>query len=256
MTIIFPYIAIFSIIVLIIISFLSIKKKKSIVNLMMNILTFVWLIWLIFLWIKIERAPIRTLRETRMWYAILTPIISWALYNKYEWKWILPYSSILSIVFFIVNILHPENFDKELLPALQSIWFVPHVLVYMLSYAMFGVATIISVYELWFYNNTNVQKLNKSTFVLINTGFAFLTLGLLFGAIWAKDAWGHYWTWDPKEVWALITWFIYLLYLHFVRRNKYSKTNAIFLVIAFFILLICWFGVNYLPIANQSIHTY
>ena len=84
-----------------------------------------------------------------------------------------------------------------------------------------------------------------------------LTLGLLFGALWAKEAWGHYWTWDPKETWAIITWLCYLIYIHFryLYHNK-SKIALWILVCSFIILLICWFGINYISAAENSIHTY
>ena len=92
---------------------------------------------------------------------------------------------------------------------------------------------------------------------VVYMGFSFLTFGLLFGALWAKEAWGHYWTWDPKETWAFITWLFYLLYIHL--RLQYSKKHALafwILALAFVVLLICWFGVNYLPSAQNSVHTY
>jgi ABC-type transport system involved in cytochrome c biogenesis permease subunit len=174
----------------------------------------------------------------------------------YQWRWIVYYSNGLSILFMTVNLLHPENFSKELLPALQSIWFIPHVIVYIFSYALFGIATLISIHFLFFDKTKSIDNWIK-TDRMIEIAFAFLTLGLLFGALWAKQAWGHYWTWDPKEVWALITWCIYLLYLHY--RHGYPgnyNISAKILIIAFILLLVCWLGIHFLPIAQQSIHTY
>ena len=86
----------------------------------------------------------------------------------------------------------------------------------------------------------------------------FLTFGLLFGALWAKEAWGHYWTWDPKETWAFITWLGYLVYLHHKYNHRESKPLQSFIIVgvSFILLLICWFGVNYLPTAQMSVHTY
>jgi len=257
MSSLFTYLVILSILILFFSSIFSLKKEKiKYLNWMMFLFFFLWVTWFVLLWKNIERLPIRTLGETRMWYSFLTPLIAWGLTIKYKWKWIIPYSSLISIIFLIINLITPENFDKELLPALQSIWFIPHVLVYMFAYAMFGVATLISIRQLWFSKNTDDKKYIESTKILIYVGFSFLTLGLLFGAIWAKEAWGHYWTWDPKEIWAMITWFAYLLYIHYSRLIQSSKTNAYIIILSFIILLICWFGVNYLPIANQSIHTY
>ena len=89
-------------------------------------------------------------------------------------------------------------------------------------------------------------------------GFAFLTLGMLMGALWAKEAWGHYWSWDPKETWAAITWFAYLIYIHLTRYDRRHTTAAQWLLIVSFCLLqMCWWGINYLPSAmNSSVHTY
>ena len=92
------------------------------------------------------------------------------------------------------------------MPALQSIWFIPHVSVYILSYSMFGAATIASFILL---NNLSKNKQDTKLADLIDnlvySGFGFLSLGMLMGAIWAKEAWGNYWSWDPKETWAFLT---------------------------------------------------
>ena len=92
---------------------------------------------------------------------------------------------------------------------------------------------------------------------LVYIGFAFLTLGLIFGALWAKEAWGHYWTWDPKETWAFLTWMGYMIYMHY-RYHRPANINGPLwtLTLAFVILLIAWFGVNYLPSAQSSVHVY
>ena len=93
---------------------------------------------------------------------------------------------------------------------------------------------------------------------LANVGLSFLTLGLLSGALWAKEAWGHYWSWDPKETWAAATWLSYLCYIHFRlhKRNEYRK-GLVILLVSFVLLQMCWYGINYLPSAQgASIHTY
>ena len=85
-----------------------------------------------------------------------------------------------------------------------------------------------------------------------------MTLGLLSGALWAKEAWGHYWSWDPKETWAAITWFCYLSYIHYRLHRKTSYSIAlIMLLISFLLLQMAWYGINYLPSAQGvSVHTY
>ena len=80
--------------------------------------------------------------------------------------------------------------------------------------------------------------------------------GMLLGAIWAKEAWGDYWTWDPKEVWAFITAAVYLIYIH-ARTQKYPLRIILWILpLAFVMLMITWLGVNYLPAAQGSIHVY
>ena len=95
--------------------------------------------------------------------------------------------------------------------------------------------------------------------VLLNSFLiVIMTLGILMGALWAKEAWGHYWSWDPKETWAAVSWFSYLVYIHY-RRYPLSKFSIALwiLIINFIILQMCWWGVNYLPSAQgMSIHTY
>ena len=106
-------------------------------------------------------------------------------------------------------------------------------------------------------NKKHGNNLIKNADNLVYLGFAFLTMGLLFGALWAKEAWGHYWTWDPKETWAFLTWAAYLIYIHGRIRNSLKEKTALWvLVFGFIILLMCWFGVNYLPSAANSVHTY
>ncbi|RUT73265.1 cytochrome c biogenesis protein CcsA [Ancylomarina longa] len=215
-------------------------------------------LFIAFLWIQLERPPLRTLGETRLWYAFFLPIIGFITYWRWRYHWMLYYSLALSLIFLLINYLHPENFSKTLMPALQSPWFVPHVVVYIFAYAFLAASSLVAIRGLYqFYKNKLTPKLMLMADNLVYLGFAFLTLGLLFGALWAKEAWGHYWTWDPKETWAFITWMGYLVYIHF-RYQHVSKSKAALwiLALAFVILLVCWFGINYLPSAQFSIHTY
>jgi ABC-type transport system involved in cytochrome c biogenesis permease subunit len=153
--------------------------------------------------------------------------------------------------------LSPER-TKTLMPALQSPWFLPHVLAYMLAYSVLAVAAI---YALFLIIQSKTKKQALSLVLcdnLVFVGTAFLTMGLLFGAIWAKEAWGHYWSWDPKEKWAGATWLAYLFYIHFrLLRPAKMKTAIFLLFFAFLLLQICWVGVKYLPVAKgNSMHVY
>jgi ABC-type transport system involved in cytochrome c biogenesis permease subunit len=140
------------------------------------------------------------------------------------------------------------------MPALQSAWFIPHVTVYMFSYSLLGCSFLIALYSLCKGKDDNMLK---SADTLVYIGTAFLTFGMLSGSIWAKQAWGHYWSWDPKETWALITWLSYLIYIHLRLIGRASRrTLCIVLIFSFICLQMCWWGVNYLPAAQESIHIY
>lgn len=210
------------------------------------------------LWRELERPPMRTLGETRLWYAVFLPLIGLITFWRWRFKWLLNYSLMMAVVFLFINYLNPDTYNKALMPALQSIWFVPHVLVYIFSYALLAASSIVAAYGLYMFY---FKELKSQVMVVANDlvyiGFGFLSLGLLFGALWAKEAWGHYWTWDPKETWALLTWLGYLIFIHIRYRHPEKHIGALWtLSLAFVILLICWFGLNYLPSAQQSVHTY
>ena len=139
------------------------------------------------------------------------------------------------------------------MPALQSPWFAPHVIVYMFAYAVLGVATLMAIFLL-----VKERALNPQLDDLVYVGLAFMTIGMLFGALWAKEAWGHYWSWDPKETWAAITWFAYLVYVHYRQVPTHKPKLALWVLLVSFVLLqMCWWGINYLPSAQgSSVHVY
>lgn len=214
---------------------------------------FTWMLWDI-----LGRPPMRTLGETRLWYAMFLPVIGYATYVRWDYSWILHYSGAVATVFLAINLVYPDNYDRDLMPALQSVWFVPHVIVYIFAYALLAASAIVAVKGLAIqYFGLKWSWSMQLADNLVYLGLGFLTLGLLFGALWGKEAWGHYWMWDPKETWAFLTWIGYLAYIHFRyhKPNKTAEANWI-LAVAFIILLIAWFGVNYLPSAANSVHTY
>lgn len=209
------------------------------------------------LWISLGRPPMRTMGETRLLYSLFMSVVGWMVYLRWNYKWILSFTTMLSGVFMIINILKPQIHDQALMPALQSLWFVPHVTVYMFSYALMGCALLLLIYGYFPAGEHRRQHLLHIADNLVYTGTALLITGMLFGAIWAKQAWGHYWNWDPKETWAALTWFSYLCYIHVRFRYPLQYGRATFiLAIAFLFLQICWYGIDYLPAAAQSLHSY
>nr|YP_010286927.1 cytochrome c heme attachment protein [Hydrocharis morsus-ranae]UKT60930.1 cytochrome c heme attachment protein [Hydrocharis morsus-ranae] len=104
-----------------------------------------------------------------------------------------------------------------------------------------------------YYKYQLAQRLDYWSYRVISLGFTFLTIGILSGAVWANEAWGSYWNWDPKETWAFITWIIYAIYLHTRTNQGFQGINsAIVASIGFLIIWICYFGVNLLGIGLHS----
>ena len=235
---------------------LSFKKSNKFLSLglVFNVLAILVISgFIVYLWQELDRPPMRTLGETRLWYALFLPIIGTVFYIRWKYVWILFYTILMAFLFLTLNYFNPDMYSQTLMPALQSPWFVPHVIVYLFSYAALGVSCIIAIKELIQPSERSLQMADN----LVYIGTAFLTLGLLFVALWANEAWGHYWTWDPKETWAFLTWIGYILYIHYRFYHPREDKKAMYLLAsAFVILLICWFGVNYLPTAQNSVHTY
>ncbi|WP_278622037.1 cytochrome c biogenesis protein CcsA [Prevotella denticola] len=218
----------------------------------------VFFAYILIMWITLERPPLRTMGETRLWYSFFLPLAGIIVYSRWQYKWILGFSTLLAAVFVCINLFRPEIHSKTLMPALQSPWFAPHVIVYMMAYALLGAAVVMSVYLLFHKKEAGTDREMEITDNLVYVGLSFMTLGMLMGAIWAKEAWGHYWAWDPKETWAAITWLSYLVYIHYrLYRPRSIRPSLWLIIIAFCLLQMCWWGINYLPSAQgMSVHTY
>jgi len=99
-----------------------------------------------------------------------------------------------------------------------------------------------------------LQTIDVWSYRIIGLGFPFLTTGIISGAVWANEAWGAYWSWDPKETWALITWLIFAIYLHSRLLKGWQGQKAAFVgSIGFFVIWICYLGVNFL---GKGLHSY
>nr|YP_010467541.1 cytochrome c biogenesis protein [Vinca difformis]AWI70107.1 cytochrome c biogenesis protein [Vinca major]UVF29547.1 cytochrome c biogenesis protein [Vinca difformis] len=104
-----------------------------------------------------------------------------------------------------------------------------------------------------YYRSQFIQQLDYWSYRVISLGFLFLTIGILSGAVWANEAWGSYWNWDPKETWAFITWIVFAIYLHTrTNINLQGANSAIVASIGFLLIWICYFGVNLLGLGLHS----
>lgn len=179
----------------------------------------------------------------------------------------------------------PTEMQKALplVPSLQSNWLMMHVSMMMISYATLIVGSLFSILYLAFLtirsknenfqldvssvsstdvflSNVNIAKLSLLqtidlwSYRIIGLGFPFLTIGIISGAVWANEAWGSYWSWDPKETWALITWLVFAIYLHSrLLKGWQGKKAAILGSCGFFVIWICYLGVNFL---GKGLHSY
>ena len=252
----FIYFAIVAVLFWVAGAFAAWRNKTGIASASTVLGLLVFFSFILSMWISLERPPLRTMGETRLWYSFFLPLVGLIVYSRWKYKWILSFSTVLALVFICVNLFKQEIHDKTLMPALQSPWFAPHVIVYMFAYAVLGAATVLAVFLL-FKKKSPTSEMDIAD-NLVYVGLAFLTIGMLFGALWAKEAWGHYWSWDPKETWAAITWLAYLIYVHYRQLPRHKERLALWsLIISFVLLQMCWWGINYLPSAQgSSVHTY
>ena len=162
---------------------------------------------------------------------------------------------LIGAAFFCVHHFMPILHSNTLVPALQSPWFKPHIIAYMLAYTLMASAAVIALYLIV---KGQESKARSQEQIIVYVGISLITIGMLFGALWAKEAWGHYWSWDPKETWAAITWFAYLVYVHYRQIPTHRPRLALWvLLISFVLLQMCWWGINYLPSARgSSVHVY
>lgn len=270
----------------------------------------IFMTFIVGVWISLGRPPLRTMGETRLWFSLFLSLIGLVVYLRWRYRWVLPFGCLMAVMFASINIFKPEIHTEELMPALRSPWFVPHVIVYMFAYAVMGIATILALRILWLTRRSaagsapatgsttpatvdaaasplspSLQGDLRLCDTLVRMGWGFITMGIVMGALWAKQAWGDYWTWDPKETWAAATWLSYLLYMHLRQgsalssvtsagsvtmarqnspaievashSNKALHRTLFLLIFSFIILQMCWWGVNYLPSAQGfSLHTY
>jgi cytochrome c-type biogenesis protein CcsB len=184
--------------------------------------------------------------------------------------------------------------SSPLVPALQSNWLMMHVSMMMLSYATLIMGSLLCILFLVISKNQEIdlkasentdiplynvmvdyyenqvfppsndisevgrlkllQSLDNWSYRIIGLGFPFLTIGIIAGGVWANEAWGSYWSWDPKETWALITWIIFATYLHArITKGWEGKKTALLGSIGFFVIWICYLGVNFL---GKGLHSY
>ncbi len=150
---------------------------------------------------------------------------------------------------------------KMLVPALQSSLFIPHVAAYMLAYAIMAKAVVPALKQLVGLRPPDDGRLvggETASYRMVSFGFPLLTLGLVLGAVWGKIAWGDYWNWDPKELWSLASWLVFLAYLHvrYLYGKRYPRLNCALVVLGLAAIVLTLLWVNLSRIFGGGLHSY
>jgi ABC-type transport system involved in cytochrome c biogenesis permease subunit len=162
-----------------------------------------------------------------------------------------------------VVVLFPAGFvfsaqPQQLPPALQSPLFVPHVAIYMLSYILLGKATFWAIIQLTGRpSDEGLLSPEQASYHLVCAGFPLLTGGLLLGSVWGQLAWGDWWGWDPKELWSLASWLLYVGYFHFRHMfgTRHARLNSLWVIAGMVAILITLLWVN-LSRLFPGLHSY
>ena len=225
----------------------------------------------IFRWVEsyqlgIGHAPLSNLYESLVFFALAISVFYLFVEKRYKNTTIGVFASPIAFLAMAYASLSPNISDRiqPLIPVLKSNWLIAHVVTCFLGYSAFAVALGIStmyLLKLTDGGKTNrlllsfpdPRALDELTHQMVVLGFLFLTIGIITGAVWANSAWGTYWSWDPKETWSLITWFIYATLLHArMVRGWHGRRTAWLSIFGFGAVLFTYFGVNLLP----GLHSY
>nr|AMN09215.1 ccsA [Atractomorpha echinata] len=264
-----------------------ILKRQSIGFILMALSNVLLLSFLILRWNESGHFPLSNIYEALMFLSWCFTIIHLIL-EKFTKNVLL--SCISAPTAFFINAFATLSLPQELqkatplVPALQSNWLMMHVTVMILSYAALISGSLLAIAFLFltrsqksislasvpskypqkinfqfsnFNTNPNLNLsmiLDNLSYRIIGVGFPLLTIGILSGAVWANEAWGSYWSWDPKETWALLTWLIFAIYLHTrITRGWEGRKPAFIAAFGFFIVWICFLGVN---LIGEGLHSY
>jgi len=219
----------------------------------------------------IGHAPLSNLYESVVFFSWTIVLIYVLLDLKYKYRVIGAFVMPFALLGMAWAQLGLDNGIQPLVPALQSNWLLYHVITCFLGYAAFAVACGISIMYLiggkgddkgngrtasagiaaMFPSSRILDDLNYKAIMI---GFSLLTLGIVTGAAWANYAWGTYWSWDPKETWSLIVWFVYAAFLHArITKGWVGKRAAVLSVAGFAATIFCYLGVN---LFLSGLHSY
>ena len=216
----------------------------------------------------IGHAPLSNMYESMSFFGLCVMVAYLLVEWRFKAKTLGAVVAPIAFIILAANALFFPDDIRPLVPALQSDWLLYHVVTSFVSYGAFAVSFGVSLlYLVKMRAEKNGLKegsilglfpelkvLDEVNYKAIAVGFPLLSLGIITGAAWANYAWGTYWSWDPKETWSLIVWFIYAAFLHArLTRGWHGKRAAILSIIGFAAVVFTYFGVNFLL---SGLHSY
>ena len=214
-----------------------------------------------FIWrgLVAQRLPLSSQFEFSCGFALGVSLVLLVARTRVNADWIAA-AGMAAVTLLMVYASRQKMEINELMPALRSFWFIFHIGAAVFSYAAFLVAGCVSLRYVLQHrrgesaDSFRMKRLEYMSYRLVALGFLLLTAVIVIGAVWAEAAWSAYWTWDPKEVWALITWIIYAIYLHIRLRKQMSDLFlSWYVILAIPAFLFTFAGVNKLI---PGLHSY
>ena len=205
------------------------------------------------------RLPLSNQFEFSMSFSLGISLLYAVMIIKFKAHWIAPYAVSAAFLMLCYAASLPKDI-RDLMPALRSSWFGLHIGAAVVSYSAFvlsgcaGARYLLAVNKGEAEDSIQLRQIDFFSYRLVALGILMLTVVILSGAVWAEEAWSSFWSWDPKELWSLITWIIYAIYLHQRLRKKWQgRRMAIFSIVAVAVVLFTFIGVNVLL---PGLHSY
>lgn len=214
----------------------------------------------------IGHAPLSNMYESVVFFSLMIILLYLAIEWKFKTRTIGAFAVPLAFLAMAYASFAPiDKGINPLVPALQSNWLIAHVLTCFVGYAAFAIAAALGLMYLIKFHLAGPNTETKGILPTLRTlddiihkslifGFIWLSAGIITGAVWANSAWGTYWSWDPKETWSLITWFVYAFTLHIrYTRGISGRAIAWLSLLGLLTVIFTYYGVNFIL---SGLHSY
>jgi len=208
----------------------------------------------------IIQVPLSNFFESLVFFSLCLPALGLIAFRRHLRGTLGGVTALLACLILAYASLAVDSSIRPLMPALKSNWLLIHVLTCFIGYAAFALAFGAALLYLWQTRRSRAfplappVELDRLMYRAVALGFLFLSVGILTGAVWADSAWGRYWSWDPKETWSLITWFIYAGLLHArLVKGWQGRRIAWLAILGFAAVLFTYLGVSFLL---PGLHSY